>query len=296
MTKVKSFSVGNGDMFYIKHNSDNFTIIDCYIKQENKDKIINELKEENKDIKVNRFISTHPDNDHILGIKCLDENYLITNFYYVDNSVNKEIETDDFNHYCELKKNSQLYLSKNCTRKWLNESGNDKYGNYIQDAGIKILWPDINNTHFKDELEKSSNYGNDNNICPIIKYSTTDDITFLWFGDLETEFLEKVENDIEWCEADIIFAPHHGRKSGALPKSILDKINPKIIIVGEADAEDLEYYKGYNTITQNSSGDIIFDCNGKEVDIYCSNNSYKVEYLKDLKKNKHENYIGTLEV
>jgi hypothetical protein len=28
MNTVKSYSVGNGDMLYIKHNSDNFTIID----------------------------------------------------------------------------------------------------------------------------------------------------------------------------------------------------------------------------------------------------------------------------
>lgn len=29
MTIIKSFSVGNGDMFAIRHHSDNFTIIDC---------------------------------------------------------------------------------------------------------------------------------------------------------------------------------------------------------------------------------------------------------------------------
>lgn len=29
MSIIKSFSVGNGDMFYIDHNSENFTIIDC---------------------------------------------------------------------------------------------------------------------------------------------------------------------------------------------------------------------------------------------------------------------------
>lgn len=29
MSVVKSFSVGEGDMFYIDHNSDNFTTIDC---------------------------------------------------------------------------------------------------------------------------------------------------------------------------------------------------------------------------------------------------------------------------
>ena len=29
MSIIKSFSAGNGDMFYINHNSDNFTTIDC---------------------------------------------------------------------------------------------------------------------------------------------------------------------------------------------------------------------------------------------------------------------------
>ena len=29
MSIIKSFSVGEGDMFYIQHNSDNFTVIDC---------------------------------------------------------------------------------------------------------------------------------------------------------------------------------------------------------------------------------------------------------------------------
>ena len=44
MSIIKSFSVGNGDMFYIKHNSDNFTIIDCYLKMDNKDQIIEEIR------------------------------------------------------------------------------------------------------------------------------------------------------------------------------------------------------------------------------------------------------------
>ena len=37
MSKVKSFSVGNGDMFYIRHNSDNFTTIDCCLTDDVKD-------------------------------------------------------------------------------------------------------------------------------------------------------------------------------------------------------------------------------------------------------------------
>ena len=39
MSVIKSFSVGNGDMFYIKHDTDNFTIIDCNLIDDVKDDI-----------------------------------------------------------------------------------------------------------------------------------------------------------------------------------------------------------------------------------------------------------------
>lgn len=46
MSIVKSFSVGDGDMFYIDHNSDNFTTIDCcYSDDENKETNFEEMKE-----------------------------------------------------------------------------------------------------------------------------------------------------------------------------------------------------------------------------------------------------------
>ena len=47
MSTVKSISVGEGDMFYINHNSDNFTTIDCclYKKENVKDAILNEIAE-----------------------------------------------------------------------------------------------------------------------------------------------------------------------------------------------------------------------------------------------------------
>lgn len=44
MSKVKSFSVGNGDMFYIRHNSDNFTTIDCCLTDDVKDDILDEIE------------------------------------------------------------------------------------------------------------------------------------------------------------------------------------------------------------------------------------------------------------
>ena len=68
MSIVKSFSVGEGDTFYIKHVSDSFSIIDCNLVDDRRDEIIEELNEQSSDKNIIRFISTHPDEDHIYGL------------------------------------------------------------------------------------------------------------------------------------------------------------------------------------------------------------------------------------
>ena len=101
-------------------------------------------------------------------------------------------------------------------------------------------------------------------------------------------------------KADIIFAPHHGRSSGTIPKKWLDEIKPMIIIVGEAASKDLNYYPGYNEITQNSAKDITLICGSGIVDIYSSAPDYgKRKFLVDYDKPNSKElgcYIGTLKV
>ena len=89
MSIVISYAVGNGDMFSIRHNSDNFTIIDCSMSSENEDWILDLLKTQGKDKGISRLISTHPDQDHIMGLKKLDDEIPIYNFYCVNNSATK---------------------------------------------------------------------------------------------------------------------------------------------------------------------------------------------------------------
>lgn len=293
MSIVKSFSVGNGDMFYINHNSDNFTVIDCYMHEDNEDKIIDEIINKSKGKGVSRFISTHPDEDHILGLKKYKDRVGINNFYCVENEATKEDETEDFKEYCSLRDgNEHFYLYKGCARKWMNME-NEERGS----SGISVLWPKTNNQYFKDALQKAHNGESPNNISPIIKYSLENGVKILWFGDLEKDFMENIKDDLEIEEADIIFAPHHGRYSGKIPNEILEKINPKIIIIGEAPSSNLNYYSGYNTITQNSAGDITFECEQNNVHIYVSNEKYSVPFLKNkYKANDYDYYIGTLEV
>ena len=56
MSIIKSFSVGNGDMFYIKHGSSNFTIIDCNIDDENDSELSNKADIDEFDANVKKFI------------------------------------------------------------------------------------------------------------------------------------------------------------------------------------------------------------------------------------------------
>lgn len=294
MSRVKSFSVGEGDMFYIKHNSDNFTTIDCCNSSAlNRLAIFHEIQNESKEKNIKRFISTHPDDDHIRGLKEYDNQFDILNFYCVNNDATKEDETEDFKTYCNLRDGEKhFYLYKGCQRKWMNIS-DDERGS----AGINCLWPITSNTDYEQALRNAQNGGSPNNISPIITYSLNNGATFMWMGDLEHDFQEKIKDKISWHSIDILFAPHHGRDSGKVPEDVLKILNPKIIVIGEAPSKDLNYYQGYNTITQNTAGDITFECLGNLVYVYVSSNNYSVNYLRNTNHpNLFGNYIGTLDV
>lgn len=297
MSLIKSISVGNGDMFYIKHESSNFTIIDCNMDDTNKEKITNEIINESSEKDIIRFISTHPDEDHIHGLRYLDDKIGILNFYCVANNATKEDETEDFKRYKELRdsETKSFYIFQGCSRCWMNQNDYEKkYGS----SGINILWPNTENKYYKAELINVKNGESPNNISPIIEYSLNNGVTALWFGDLENSFMEKIKNEIRLPKADVIFAPHHGRKSGKIPKEWMDSIKPKMVIIGEASSEKIDYLSGYNTITQNTAGDIVLDCNLDIVDVYVTNENYSVTFLENYEKmdSYDAKYIGTLKI
>jgi beta-lactamase superfamily II metal-dependent hydrolase len=289
MSIVKSLSVGNGDTFYIKHNSDNFTIIDCCISDENRERIIAELKAESAGKGVKRFLSTHPDEDHIQGIQYLDDAGLIPNFYCVQNEATKDEETFSFKYYRYLRDSAKAhYVSRGCVRRWMNESTPERGS-----SGINILWPNRDNPYFQRELINAKHAISYNNLSLVARYAVKDGVTMLWLGDLETGFMEEIKNDIQLSPAQIVFAPHHGRASGKIPKSWLDKLQPKIIVIGESPSRHLHYYNGYKTITQNMAGDITFECpSEKAVHIYTSNPNYEINYLKDASQDGLNSYYG----
>lgn len=291
MTIVKSFSVGNGDMFAIRHNSDNFTIIDCCLTNENKDSILDEIRLLGSSKTIHRFISTHPDEDHILGLDLLDNQKEILNFYCVANkATKKEIRSESrasFAKYFELRDNNKaFYLTQGCSRKWMNLSDNDR-----KSANIDILFPNIDNGHFKQALANAQNGASPNNISPIIKCKC-ENFIFMWMGDLETDFMKNIEYDVELCKVNVLFAPHHGRDSGKVPKSWLDTLNPDLIIIGEAPSGNLNYYQGYDTITQNSAGDITFLLDNHSCKVYVGNPNYSTIFQNNACKANGSYKVG----
>ena len=90
MSRIKSFSVGDGDMYYINHDADSFTVIDCCLDDSTKDAILTEIKDLSSSKGIKRFISTHPDEDHIQGLINFENRVGIENFYCVKNDTSKE--------------------------------------------------------------------------------------------------------------------------------------------------------------------------------------------------------------
>lgn len=108
---------------------------------------------------------------------------------------------------------------------------------------------------------------------------------------METDMQKEFDSNVNNVHTTIVFAPHHGRKSGHIPSSLMEKLTPKLIIVGEAPSDELDYYSDYNTITQNSAGDILFETNGDYLDIFVSNQSYN-KIAGTVSNNNHKCHFG----
>ena len=279
-------------MFYIRHCSDSFTVIDCSLPDDRRQEILDEITTQQSDKCVHRFISTHPDKDHIFGLKDFDLTCAIKNFYLVENRATKDSKSEDFNCYESLRKSPKsFHIYRDRKRCWLNESNEMGHS-----SGIKILWPDKHNPHFKDALDAVERGESPNNISPIIRYKRRKSASFMWFGDLERDFMKLICDDFTPVSTDILFAPHHGRKSGHVPNKWLEIINPKIVVVGEAPSRELDYYQGWNTITQNTAGDITFECCDGEVHVYVSNPNYSESFLDHTEdySGSGDFYIGSI--
>lgn len=238
---------------------------------------------------VFRFILTHPDMDHMDGIKDFFECFNPANFWDSDN--NKEMEFEERSPYNEedWKFYKQIRDGKsqtNLTRLTLFSGSRNMY--WAQDANgqppgdkLSILAP-------TPELVKQANENKTNNYHDasyVVLYSGNGG-RILLCGDSHDNTWEHILD--EWKDVikdvDLLIAPHHGRKSGRSYK-FLDTVNPKMTFFGNARSEHLAYSAWYNRkleyITNNQANCMVVDCSGNNLSLYVTNESFARAYTKE---------------
>jgi len=227
-----------------------------------------------------RFILTHPDMDHMDGIKDLFEEFRPVNFHDTDN--NKEIEFDESSAYRE----KDWFYYKELRDS--NPKENPRRLTTFSNADIQYLTKDENGDPPGDalyvlsptpELVEEANETEDFNDCSYIILHKSAWGNVLFSGDAYNKtwdyVISKHEKDIK--NIDLLIAPHHGRKSER-DYSFLDVINPKMTFFGNAPADDLAYsawsYRNLPYITNNQANCMVVDMSNITLPIYITNEKF----------------------
>lgn len=233
-----------------------------------------------------RFILTHPDMDHMDGIKRLFETKTVVNFW--DCGIRREKPDfdeggpyleDDWDFYKDLiagKVTDTKVISPRAGDKgkyWNkdeNETGNGDY--------LSIVSPN-------EELINLANDNGDINDASyvIVYHSSAGKIIFAGDSNDKTweYILDNHKNDVS--DAAVLFAPHHGRKSDR-DFSFLDIVKPRVSFFGCASSDDLSYSawdcRNLLFFTNNQCGNAHIYPKGKDIDIFIENEHYARDSIK----------------
>lgn len=248
-----------------------------------------------------RFIISHPDMDHLDGIKDLYQEFNIANTWDTDNNKLIDLNTsfagynkEDWKFYINLRAGKNA----NTSRKTYSSKN---YNSFYNEDDITILCP-------TSELVKSANETGDYNDASYAVLFTPPKRgggkwKILFAGDTHDDSWEYIikNHKQEVSNIDILMAPHHGRDSGR-NYDFLKVLNPSVTLFGNAKSEHLAYDKYPKTrITNNQAGYVVLEISLDEIEIFVKN----FEFAKDFRANqgfsvpnfnmKHEAYsIGQL--
>lgn len=304
MAIIHFLNVKNGDCTLIQHSSGRNTLIDISngndinefykaesVLEENlspkgnfKQKLypVNPIKYL-QDLEINqifRFILTHPDMDHMDGIKKLFNTFKVVNFW--DTRNNKAIEIfanngsykkEDWEFYQEIRnsnlKPTVLHLLSGSKNRFFNEN----YNGQGDGDGLYILAPTT-------DLIQEANNTKDYNDCSYVILYNKNGKKIIFAGDSGKKTWDYILNKYKELVSniDVLIAPHHGRKSGG-NEEYLDILKPKLTLFGNANSEYLDYSswnnKNLNFITNNQVGSIILDTDGENgIDVFVTNENF----------------------
>jgi beta-lactamase superfamily II metal-dependent hydrolase len=307
MTKFHFLNVKKGDCSIIEHASGHISVIDvCNARKEYKEESelgelldrvlekessgnfnqkadpVNPIKYLN-DFGINsifRFVLTHPDMDHMDGIKDLFEIFSPINFYDTNND--KEIDFSEGSPYreedWEFYKGIRNENPDEDPKRLTLYSGDDgKYrtkdwdGNRPGDA-FYVLTP-------TSELVEEANEFEDYNDCSYVILYRSSGGDILLCGDANDKTWEHlIENHKDSItDIDLLIAPHHGRKSDR-DYSFLNIVNPKMTLFGNAKSDHLAYqawsYRDLPYITNNQADCVVVDTSNSNMSLFVTNDEF----------------------
>ena len=235
-----------------------------------------------------RYIQTHPDMDHMDGLKKLSESVRIINFWDTENTKEQGFDAngksgrylkEDWDCYQRLRQSGSdpksLFYYSGTALKYFAEDDNG----VLTDDYLKILSPT------KDLLKAAEEAGNWNDASYVILYCIQGrKILFCGDSDMGTINHLMAHHRADITNLDVLIAPHHGRDSNK-DFSFLDVMKPKLTLVGNAKCKDLAYDKWNSRelehIQNNQAGNILIDIYNGELHVACSNKSFADSYNKE---------------
>ncbi len=299
MGVIHFLNVNEGDCILIEHPSHRKTIIDI----SNGRKVINACEGffsgnhnqksypenpidylKNRNIHtIFRFILTHPDMDHMDGIKALFSSFEVVNFWDTDNTKIMDdtaewgkYNKDDWDFYQDIRKSTTnptvLNLYAGQRGQYFNKEEDGENGG----DGLYILAP-------TKTLVEEANQTKDYNDCSYVILYRTNNKKIIFAGDSGKKtwdyILENYEEDVK--DIDLLIAPHHGRKTGG-NESYLNVLRPKLTLFGNAKSKYLDYSswsnRGLTYITNNQANNIIVDISNYKMKIYVSHREFAMKF------------------
>lgn len=294
---IHFLNVNEGDCTWIQHPSGHNTILDISAangsaafesfsgNHNQKNYPVNPI-EYLKSFNVStifRFILTHPDMDHMDGIKSLFDSFDVLNFWDTANNRTMDASSnwgkynkEDWDFYQQVRTKAQdpkvLHIYAGSRGKYYNQ---DEDGNSGAD-GLYILAP-------TQDLVDSANSCKEYNDCSYVILYKSNNKKIVFAGDSAEKtwdyILEHHKEDV--ADVDILVAPHHGRKTGG-NDDYLDTLKPKLTLFGNAKSKYLDYSswirKGLDHITNNQANCIIMNTFGKNgIDVFVTYKTFAIE-------------------
>ena len=230
---------------------------------------------------VFRFLLTHPDMDHMDGIKDFFEAFSPANFYDTDN--NKEMEwsagspyrEEDWLFYKALRNGKPVTDPKRITIYPGDDAAyrtQDWNGNRPGDA-FYVLAPT------QELVEQANESSGDYHDASYVILHTTPAGRIILAGDSHDAtweyILEHFEDQVR--DADLLIAPHHGRDSDR-SYQFLNVVNPKMTFFGNAKSEHLAYdawnSRGLEFVTNNQANCMVVDASGTNLTLYVTHEKF----------------------